>query len=170
MDALRGCGAVTSPDRTASFVDFTITLRDPIAPTADFTAPRTEGMVPLTVTFTATSTGDYATEQWDVDGNGSFETSDPESPVTCTYNVAGTHSPWLKVIGYGTEPETIKTSVFSVSGAGGEGETPPIFGCSTAPTQGENANGWGDAFLLVFVLLAVVLKPLKRWGCEVGSG
>lgn len=62
--------------------------RAPIPVQAGFTASDTEGMAPLVVMFTNTSTGDYTTSGWDF-GNGT--TSSLANP-THTYTRAGRYS------------------------------------------------------------------------------
>jgi len=61
--------------------------------TADFTASPIEGVLPLTVTFTNTSAGDYISILWDF---GDGITSTLVSP-THTYTVAGTYTVTLTV-------------------------------------------------------------------------
>ena len=61
--------------------------------TADFTASPTEGVPPLTVTFTNTSTGDYTSSLWDF---GDDITSTLTSP-THVYTVAGVYTVTLAV-------------------------------------------------------------------------
>jgi len=61
--------------------------------TADFTASPIEGVLPLTVTFTNTSAGDYISILWDF---GDGITSTLASP-THTYTVAGTYTVTLTV-------------------------------------------------------------------------
>ena len=58
----------------------------------------TSGAAPLAVTFTATATdadGDALTYTWDLDGNGTFETTG-QNP-TFTYTTAGTYTAVVKV-------------------------------------------------------------------------
>ncbi len=60
---------------------------------ADFTASPTEGVLPLTVTFTNTSTGDYTSSLWDF---GDGITSTLTNP-THTYTAAGVYTVTLTV-------------------------------------------------------------------------
>jgi len=113
LTAFTGRGAITSYDNTASFVDFVIPVRDPVAPTASFTSTPTTGAAPLEVTFVNTSTGDWAVEHWDLNGDGYFDTWDPDPPVTFTFSEPGEYTPGLKVTGYGNE-SAIETTTITV--------------------------------------------------------
>jgi PKD repeat protein len=66
-------------------------------PVAEFTADRTGGSVPLTVTFTDTSTGLITDRFWDF-GDGTT-TNTSAATVTHTYAAPGTYSPQLTVTG-----------------------------------------------------------------------
>jgi len=70
--------------------------------TADFTASPTSGPVPLTVTFTNTSAGEYITSRWDF---GDGITSTLTSP-THTYTTAGSYTVTLTV-GDGVDSNTV---------------------------------------------------------------
>jgi PKD repeat protein len=70
-----------------------ITIEEPLK--ADFTAWPTEGVAPLDVVFTNTSTGDYDTSLWRL---GDGVTSTLESP-TYTYAIPGAYSVTLTISG-----------------------------------------------------------------------
>jgi len=72
-----------------------ISVTKPI--TANFTASPTEGMTPLTVIFTNTSSGDYTSSLWDL---GDRVTSTLESP-THTYSLPGSYTVTLTISGLG---------------------------------------------------------------------
>jgi PKD repeat protein len=95
-------------------------------PQAGFIASPTTGLVPLTVVFTDTSTGDIDTWSWDF---GDGETSATQHP-THTYNVTGTFTVSLTVTGPGGSDAAIKTAYIRV------GEGGVIANFSATPTSG----------------------------------
>ncbi len=79
----------------------------PLDPWANFSYSKTSLFAPSTVTFTNTSTGEIDTYEWDLDGNGSFETN-LENPGTLPYGVSD-YDISLKV----TNTDTQKSDIFS---------------------------------------------------------
>src|SRR5690606_21273273 len=114
-----------------SIVTRQITVENPQipAPVADFTPGVTSGEIPLTVSFTNTSTGSITSTLWDFNGDGLTDSTDI-SP-TYVYNTAGTYTVKLTVIGAGgqstkeatitaTKPPNTPTADFSVSTTSGD--------------------------------------------------
>jgi hypothetical protein len=101
--------------------------------TPDFSAssPATAGSQ---VTFTYTGTGDPDTATndaitrylWDLDGDGSFETSTTSGTASTTYTQAAPVNVSLKVIDKGHEFSTVVTHPVNVQAAGGPGGGPNI--------------------------------------------
>lgn len=83
-------------------------------PEADFSASPLSGTAPLTVQFTDLSTGNPDSWEWDLDGNGSTDSSD-KNPVW-TYENPGTYTVTLKATNaaYGNDTET-KTGYITVT-------------------------------------------------------
>jgi len=81
-----------------------------VAVLADFTAAPLTGIVPLTVTFTNTSSGDYDQSLW---GFGDGITSTLEGP-THTYSAAGSYTVTLTVSGPGGSDAEIKPAYIDV--------------------------------------------------------
>ncbi|MCA9914579.1 MAG: PKD domain-containing protein, partial [Anaerolineae bacterium] len=65
---------------------------------AAFTALPTSGIAPLVVTITNTSTGDIALTEWDFEGDGFFDDSNP-ALTSHTYSIAGIYVLTLRVTG-----------------------------------------------------------------------
>jgi formylglycine-generating enzyme required for sulfatase activity len=81
-------------------------------PSADFTADVTQGAAPLSVQFTDTSVGQVAFWAWDLDSNGT-----PDSTInnpTWTYNTPGDYSVRLSVVGPGGNDDEIKSAYIIV--------------------------------------------------------
>jgi PKD repeat protein len=74
-----------------------ITVHDPSIINADFEGSPTTGDPPLTVTFTNLSNGNYDTVMWDLDGDGTID-STVDNP-THTYNITGTYTVTLMIDG-----------------------------------------------------------------------
>ena len=69
---------------------------------ADFsTLPPVEGPVPLEVGFADQSTGSITNRFWDYDGDGTFDATNPVSPVTWTYTDPGVYDVTLEVEDFG---------------------------------------------------------------------
>lgn len=82
----------------------------PDAPTANFTASPTEGLAPLAVVFTNTSSGDYTGSLWDF---GDGVTSTLENP-THTYSLPGAYTVTLTVGGLGGQDTLTRSNYITV--------------------------------------------------------
>ena len=105
---------------------------DPVISAA--TATPSSGVAPLPVTFAATATdadGDALTYTWDLDGNGSFETTG-QNP-SFTYTTAGLFSPVVKVTDARGASVT-KTLTVSVSPPAATGTDVPVQVGGTVPS------------------------------------
>jgi len=91
-----------------------ITVTTPTLPTADFTANKTSGSVPLTIQFTDTSTGDNINSwSWTFGDTGTSTARNP----SYVYNSQGTYTVALTASSaYGTDTET-KTNYITVNPA-----------------------------------------------------
>lgn len=78
-----------------------------VALKASFTASKTSGVVPLAVTFTDTSEGDITGWEWDLNGDGTVDSTD-QNPSR-TYTDVGAYTIILKVTG----PEGTDTAVMA---------------------------------------------------------
>ncbi len=96
---------------------------------AEFTADPVSGSVPLTVTFTNVSTGNWDTAQWAF-GDGAQEYNS-DATVTHTFESEGSFNVALKVSGPGGLNTEKKKDLISVSGYSG-----PIAAFTGAPTSG----------------------------------
>ncbi|MBN1166049.1 MAG: PKD domain-containing protein [Methanospirillaceae archaeon] len=83
---------------TISISDY-ITVSDPLPPVADFAATPVSGYDPLTVSFLSLSTGADLTYAWDLNGDGTTDSTDP-NPVYIytggTYSISLTVTDWQK--------------------------------------------------------------------------
>ncbi|MBI4557345.1 MAG: hypothetical protein HY706_07170 [Candidatus Hydrogenedentes bacterium] len=113
-DVLTGRGMVIGNNGTAGFVDFNLSVRDPIAPVASFLVDPASGAAPLTVTFTNTSTGDFHISRWDFNNDGNFDATNPVAPITFQYTEVGQHSVRLQVEGLGGQDEVTRSAVITV--------------------------------------------------------
>ncbi|MBU0490216.1 MAG: PKD domain-containing protein [Chloroflexi bacterium] len=93
---------------------------------AAFSASPTSGMQPLAVTFTNTSTGDYASSQWDF---GAGVTSTQANP-SHTYTAVGVYTITLTVSGPGGTDTEVKAGYITVN------PVPVQAGFSASPTNG----------------------------------
>jgi len=101
-----------------------VTVYEPVQ--AAFTAQPTAGLVPLQVSFTNTSTGDYDTLSWDL-GDGSPPSAEA-NPVH-TYTAGGTYTVTLTTSGLGGQDVETKVGYISVY-------TPVQAGMVATPTVG----------------------------------
>jgi PKD repeat protein len=90
-----------------------VTIYEPVV--ADFVGAPTSGLVPLTVAFNNTSTGDYTDSLWHF---GDGVTSTLDSP-THTYSAVGSYTVTLTMDGPGgtdteTKPDYITVEPFNV--------------------------------------------------------
>ena len=88
-----------------------VTVTGGDAPVADFTSDASSGRVPLTVSFTDTSTGDATSWSWDF-GDGATST---EQNPTHTYVAAGTFTVTLTATGPGGSDIKTKENLITVS-------------------------------------------------------
>lgn len=82
-------------------------------PVTDFTYSSPTGMVPLTVNFTDISTNEPTGWQWDLDGDGTFD-SFVQNP-SFTYTTPGTYSVKLVAINQFGEDTMVKTALVVAS-------------------------------------------------------
>ncbi len=126
--------AGTSTNTQAGAV--TLTLLPP--PTADFTASPTNGLNPLTVTFTDISTGTITNRYWDF-GDG-FTTNTTAINVTHTYTSEGSETVMLVVCGPAGVATNTQAGLITVTAAVGATVTNII--ANTADNYiGLNTNG-----------------------------
>jgi PKD repeat protein len=105
----------------------TVTINPP-PPVASFTAQPVSGTIPLTVTFTSTSTGIIDTVAWDLDADGVFD--DATGPTaTRTFDIAGDHTVGLSVTGPGGSSTTSQTVVANLP-------PPPVASFTAMPSAG----------------------------------
>jgi PKD repeat protein len=94
-----------------------ISTEDPVAPTASFSADPLSGAVPVTVTFTDSSTGTITNRYWDF-GDGAT-TNVTTAGVSYTYTNEGTYTVSLTVSGpVGTDTDT-QVDLIEATGLGG---------------------------------------------------
>jgi hypothetical protein len=101
------------------------TATPPPPPVAQFTASPLTVDVGVPVSFDSSlSTGDPTGYQWDFDGNGVVDSTDPMP--TYTYSAAGVYAVSLTVVNLSGVDIEMKTSYITVNaGAGGPPPTPP---------------------------------------------
>jgi PKD repeat protein len=89
----------------------TVTVPPATGPVAEFTANRTSGVAPLSVTFTfddrRNGTVTYASYEWDFDADGTYD----DTGISATHNYAtpGTYSVSLRVTETGTGATNVQT-------------------------------------------------------------
>lgn len=95
------------------------------------------------MTFTYTGTADpdagdaIAANEWDLDGDGSFERTTTTATTTRTYSAAGTVAVKLRVVDLGHERSAVATHDVVVSAA----PAPEPGGSSPPPASGQPAGG-----------------------------
>lgn len=131
------------------------------APVADFSANRTSGLAPLTVTFTDASSGSISSRSWSF-GNGATSTA---SSPTITYASAGTYTVSLTVTGAGGSNTATKTGYISVSAPASTTTNPASNGLvaaygfdETTGTQVLDASGNGNHGTLANATRATLAK------------
>ena len=127
-----------------------ITVYEPVS--AGFTANPMQGIVPLEVTFTNQSTGDYTASLWDF---GDEVTSTLESP-THTYTVAGVYTMSLTVSGPGGTDNLSRTNYITVT------EPPPIADFTASPLAGQPP--------LTVTFTDISTSSITSWLWEFGDG
>ena len=118
-----------TPDTNATlFIDNYITVEEPQPPVANFTATPLRGNAGINVTFIDLSTGADLSYAWDLDGDGSIDSTD-KNPVFLyangTYDVTLTVEDWLSRSG-----TTVKEGFISV------GQPYPFVDFTYAPSFG----------------------------------
>ena len=140
-------------DRTNNIRTVTVTVTEPGAPVANFTANVTAGDAPLAVQFTDASTGGPTSWSWTFGDGG---TSDQQNPVH-VYTAAGVYTVNLTVTNdFGSDSE-VKTGYITVT----EPDT-PVADFTGTPTT-------GDAPLEVRFADNSTGKPVQ-WLWEFGDG
>ena len=99
-----------------------------VPPAAEFSANRTAGSAPLTVRFTDASTGMITGWIWDLNGDGSMDSTD-QDPVY-TYTAPGSYSVNLSVSGPGGTDSALKTGYIVVT------QSPPVAAFTATPKSG----------------------------------
>jgi PKD repeat protein len=107
-------------------VDYTIPLGTTAAPTASFTASSTNGVAPLNVAFTDTSTGSPTSWAWTFGDTG---TSTSENP-SHTYTTPGTYTVTLIASNGGGSSTNTQTNLITVV------PPPPVASFTVSPTNG----------------------------------
>ncbi len=126
-------------DHLPMVADYTITVPDP--PVASFTGNPTSGVVPLTVTFTDTSTGSITNWSWSFGDGGTANLA--TNTVLYTYNTAGVYSVTEIVSGPGGSSTNTQVNYVTVW-------TPfqawqvQYFGSTTNPAAAPTADPDGD--------------------------
>ncbi|MCB9871597.1 MAG: hypothetical protein H6837_17205 [Planctomycetes bacterium] len=115
-----GRAAITATTGRASFVDFPITVRAPVPPTASFEARPRIGVAPLTVTFENTSSGDYAFTDYDTNGDTVLDRFAVANPFQLTYDTPGTRDVAMRARGFGNEDTATIVGAVVVLPSGGE--------------------------------------------------
>ena len=107
---------------------------DPTLPIAKVSADKEWGGLPLTVTFDASGSEDPLGQglnyEWDLDGNGSFETKTGTNPVKAsTYNAAANKTISVRVTSAADTTSTASITIYP-------GDSPPAVSIDTpSPTQ-----------------------------------
>ncbi len=97
------------------------------APEAGFIASPTEGLKPLVVSFTSTSTGNITTYEWDFNEDGLVDSY--AQNATYTYDAEGTYDISLRVVGPGGEDTEVKLNYITVTCL------PVVTGISPSPDE-----------------------------------
>ena len=89
----------------------TVTVPPATGPVAEFTANRTSGVAPLSVTFTfddrRSGSVTYSSYEWDFDADGTYD--DTGLSTTHSYTTPGTYSVSLRVTEAGTGATNVQT-------------------------------------------------------------
>ena len=107
-----------------------ITVNNPPAPVASFSATPTSGDAPLNVAFTDTSTGSITSWSWTFGDGGTSTAQNPNH----TYSTAGTYSVSLTVTGPGGSDTQTQTNLITVTDPP---PGPPVAAFNATPTSGE---------------------------------
>jgi len=131
-----------------------VTVTDPVnePPQAALTGTPQSGDIPLTVDFDASGSYDpdgYITGyEWDLDGNGSFETSTGSSPYAqYTYTAAGNYDVTVRVTDDGDETDTASFLITAIDpGGGGDPEQIAFDGFESRNFRG--GIGWTGTWVI----------------------
>lgn len=121
----------TTESAYSNEINATVPATTTPAITADFTANKTSGTAPLTVSFTPVTTGTITSWKWDIPGSYTPTiTNSTASVVTATYPSPGTYSVSLTATGSSGSVTKTKPSYITVSGQA------PVANFSAIPTSG----------------------------------
>jgi plastocyanin len=115
-------GVVRVPDQHPTTVSFSVNPA----------APRVGDAVTFTYTGSADPDGSLVSWQWDLDGDGSFETSTPGGAVTKTYASAGTVTVRMRAIDDSGEASDVAAQAVTIAAAGAGGAGGPGSGSSSS--------------------------------------
>ena len=100
-------------------------------------SPRTGQPVTFTYTGSADPDGSLTSWQWDLDGDGSFETTTLAGTATNTYGSPGTVNVHMRVIDDSNEPSATATEAVTIAAAGSSGS-------GGSGTSGSGSSGSKD--------------------------
>jgi plastocyanin len=100
-------------------------------------SPRTGQPVTFTYTGSADPDGSLTSWQWDLDGDGSFETTTLAGTATNTYGSPGTVNVHMRVIDDSNEPSATATQAVTIAAAGSSGS-------GGSGTSGSGSSGSKD--------------------------
>ncbi len=103
-------------------------------PVASFSAAPTSGTVPLTVTFTDTSTGTITSRSWQF-GDGNV-TNTIATSMVYQYATPGTDTVQLVVSGPGGSSTNVQANLITVGNTNSVPPSPPVASFSATPTSG----------------------------------
>ncbi|HEY3187178.1 MAG TPA: PKD domain-containing protein, partial [Solirubrobacteraceae bacterium] len=95
-------------------------------------APRVGDAVTFTYTGSADPDGSLVSWQWDLDGDGSFETSTPSGAVTKTYESVGTVTVRMHAVDDSGEASDVAAQAVTIAAAGAGGAGGPGSGSSSS--------------------------------------
>jgi plastocyanin len=104
-------GVIRVPDQHPATVSFSVNPA----------APRAGQPVTFTYTGSADPDGSLVSWQWDLDGDGSFETSTPGGTVTKTYAAAGTVTVRMRAIDDSGEASDVAAQAITIAAGSGGG-------------------------------------------------
>ncbi|MGA2122563.1 MAG: PKD domain-containing protein, partial [Methanoregula sp.] len=159
---------VTNPDGQSGTLIGGFSVASPSPPVADFTATSTSGTVPLTVTFTDSSTGSPTSWNWSL-GDGTYNTT--QDPVH-TYTHTGTYTVNLTVTSAGGSDTKIRTGYISVGAvpAPAVNGITPAYGANTTLVTVTNLSGSGFTTGATVLLTPGDATPLLKGSIANGEG
>lgn len=146
----------------------TIQTGEPGSPSVTASASPTQGKAPLTVQLTATGSGDITAYDWDLDGDGQYDTSGQS--LTHTYERVGTFYPTVRATA--ADGATVTASVRlqvepSVSLSVGTDTLDPLAG--GAVTIDTQLGGTTEVSLVIEDRARQVVRTLVPWGERPGG-